>query len=153
MIVDRIENARLYLPLHRQFKKAFALLADPPTAQKPDGRYAIDGDDLYCMVQHYTTKPVDQAKFESHKKYIDIQVLLAGQELLGYAPTAGLEVAVPYDEPKDIMFYRVGTMTAQVRLEPGVFCLLFPHDAHLPSCQITCPAEVHKIVFKVKLGG
>ena len=90
MIVDRIENARLYAPLHKQFKKAFALLADPAIAQKPDGRYSVEGDDLYYMVQHYTTKPVDQTRFESHKKYIDIQVLLAGQELLGYVADDGL---------------------------------------------------------------
>ncbi len=151
MIVDQIENARLYTPLHKQFKKAFAVLADPALAQKPDGRYNADGDDLYYMVQHYTTKPVDQARFESHKKYIDIQVLLAGQELLGYVPTTGLEVTVPYDESKDIMFYRAGTMAAQVRLELGLFCILFPHDAHLPSCQITCPTEVYKVVFKVRV--
>ncbi len=151
MIVDRIENARLYASLHRQFKQAFALLADPAITRKSDGRYNVDGDDLYYMVQHYTTKPVDQTRFESHRKYIDIQALLAGQELLGYAPTAGLEVTVPYDEAKDIMFYRAGTMTGQVRLEPGLFCFLLPHDAHLPSCQITCPAEVHKVVFKIRV--
>ncbi len=97
MIVDRIENTRLYASLHKRFKKAFAALADPALAQKPDGRYSIDGDNLYYMVQHYTTKPVDQARFESHRKYIDIQVLLAGQELLGYVPTTGLEVTVPYE--------------------------------------------------------
>jgi YhcH/YjgK/YiaL family protein len=151
MIVDRIENARLYLPLHGQFKKAFGVLADPALAQKPDDRYSVDGDDLFYMVQQYTTKPVDLTRFESHRKYIDIQVLLAGQELLGYAPTAGLEVTVPYDGAKDIMFYRVGTMTGQVRLEPGLFCLLFPQDGHLPSCQITSPAEVHKVVFKIRV--
>ena len=151
MIVDRIENVRLYAPLHKRFQKAFAVLADPAIAQKPDGRHDIDGDDAYYMVQRYTTKPVDQTRFESHRKYIDIQALIAGQELLGYAPTTGLEVTVPYDESKDIMFYRVGTMTGQVRLEPGLFCLLFPQDAHLPSCQITCPAEVHKVVFKIRL--
>jgi YhcH/YjgK/YiaL family protein len=153
MIVDRIENARLYAPLHKRFEKAFAVLTDPALAQKPDGRYAVDGDSLYRTVQHYTTKPIDLGRFESHKKYIDIQVLLAGQELLGYAPTAGLEVTVPYDEQKDILFYRAGTMTAQVRLEPGVFCILFPPDAHLPCCQVAGPAEVHKVVFKVKLAG
>jgi biofilm protein TabA len=151
MIVDRIENAHLYAPLHKQFNQAFAVLADREVTQKPDGRYSIDGDDLFYMVQRYTTKPVDQTRFESHKKYIDIQALFAGQELLGYVPTAGLEVTVPYDAGKDIMFYRAGTMAGQVRLEPGLFCLLFPQDAHLPSCQITCPAEVHKVVFKVRV--
>ena len=118
---------------------------------KPDGRYPVDGDDLYYIVQHYTTKPIDQGRFESHKKYIDIQALIAGQEILGYSPIHGLEVVEPYDEAKDIMFYRVGTILAQTRLEPGLFCLLYPHDAHLPSCQVTCPAAVHKVVFKIRV--
>jgi biofilm protein TabA len=151
MIIDRIENAHLYLPLHKGFKQAFAVLADPALMQKPDGRYDIDGDQVFYIVQHYTTKPLDQGRFESHRRYIDIQVLLAGQEMLGYAPTAGLEVVEPYSEEKDIMFYRVGTMIAQTRLEPGLFCLLYPHDAHLPSCQLACPAEVHKVVFKIRV--
>ena len=121
-------------------------------SKKPDGRYDVNGDDLYYILQHYTTKPIDQGRFESHRKYIDIQILLAGQELLGYSPTTGLEVVEPYSEEKDIMFYRVGTIIAQTKLEPGLFCLLFPHDAHLPSCHVTCPAPVHKIVFKIRVG-
>jgi biofilm protein TabA len=152
MIIDRIENAHFYVPLHKGFKQAFAVLADPTLAQKPDGRYSIDGDDVFYLVQHYTTKPIDQGRFESHRKYIDIQTLLAGEELLAYSPTKGLEVVEPYSEAKDIMFYRVGTLVAQTRLEPGLFCLLYPHDAHLPSCQLACPAEVHKVVFKIRLG-
>jgi len=152
MIVDRVENARLYFPVHKGFEKAFAVLAEPGLAKKPDGRYDVNGDDLYYILQHYTTKPIDQGRFESHKKYIDIQILLAGQELLGYSPTTGLEVVEPYSEEKDIMFYRVGTIIAQTKLEPGLFCLLFPHDAHLPSCHVTCPAPVHKIVFKIRVG-
>ena len=152
MIVDRIENGRLYVPLNKGFEKAFAVLAERDLATKSDGRYGVDGDDVYYIVQHYTTKPVDQGRFESHRKYIDIQVLLAGQELLAYSPTAGLEIVEPYSEEKDIMFYRVGTIIAQTRLEPGLFCLPYPHDAHMPSCQITCPAPVHKVVFKIRLG-
>jgi YhcH/YjgK/YiaL family protein len=151
MIVDRIENARLYEPMHKRFQKAFAVLADPAIAQQPDGRHDVEGDDLYYIVQHYTTKPMDQGRFESHRKYIDIQALIAGQEVLAWSPINGLEVVEPYDEVKDIMFYRVGTITAQTRLEPGLFCLLYPHDAHLPSCQLACPAAVHKVVFKIRV--
>ncbi len=151
MIVDRIENVRLYEPMHKRFQRAFAVLADPAIAQKPDGRYPVDGDDVYYIVQHYTTKPMDQGRFESHRKYIDIQALLAGQEVLAWSPTKGLEVVEPYDEAKDIMFYRAGTIIAQTRLDPGLFCLLYPHDAHLPSCQVACPANVHKVVFKIRL--
>ncbi len=151
MIVDRIENGRLYEPMHKRFQKAFAVLADPAIAQKPDGRYPVDDDDLFYIVQHYTTKPIDQGRFESHRTYIDIQALIAGQEVLAWSPIQGLEVVEPYDEAKDIMFYRVGTIPAQTRLELGLFCLLYPHDAHLPSCQVACPSAVHKVVFKIRV--
>jgi len=151
MIIDRIENARLYEPLHKRFQKAFAVLSDPAIGEKPDGRYPVDGDDLYYIVQHYTTKPIDQGRFESHRKYIDVQALIAGQEILGWSPVTGLEVVEPYDEAKDIMFYRVGTILAQTRLVPGLFCLLYPQDAHLPCCQVTYPAAVHKVVFKIRV--
>jgi len=151
MIIDRIENERLYEPVHRRFQKAFAVLADPALARKPDGRHDVEGDDLYYIVQHYTTKPIDQGRFESHRKYIDIQALILGQEVLAWSPIQGLEVVEPYDEAKDIMFYRAGTIIAQTKLEPGLFCLLYPHDAHLPSCQLACPAAVHKVVFKIRV--
>ena len=151
MIMDRIENAGLYARLHERFAKAFAVLADPDLPRKPDGRYAVDGDDLFYIVQHYTTKPLDQGRFESHRKYIDIQALLGGEELLAWAPTKGLEVVEPYSDEKDIMFYRVGAIGARTRLVPGLFCLLYPHDGHLPSCQFACPVEVHKVVFKIRV--
>ncbi len=153
MILDRVENARFYASLHKRFEKAFAVLKDPETGHKPDGRYPVHGENLFYIVQHYTTRPADQSRFESHRKYIDIQVLLAGQEMLGYAPRAGLETVEPYSDEKDIMFHRAGVISARVRLEPGLFCLLYPHDAHLPSCQLACPAEVHKVVFKIRLTG
>ena len=151
MIIDRIENGRFYASLHERFARAFAVLADPATAEKPDGYYPLEGDDLFYLVQHYTTKPLDQARFESHRKYIDIQALVRGEELLGWSPAEGLEVVEPYDEAKDIAFYRIGGIAARTRLAPGLFCLLYPHDAHAPSCQIAGPTEVHKIVFKIRV--
>ena len=153
MIIDRVENAKLYVPMHKRFKQAFDVLGDPALAGKPDGRYEVDGDDLFYIVQHYTTKPIDQGRFESHRKYIDVQAVIAGQEVLAWSPTKGLEVVEPYSDEKDIMFYRVGTIIARTKLESGLFCLLYPHDAHLPSCQIACPTAVHKVVFKIRVSG
>jgi biofilm protein TabA len=151
MIADRIDNSRLYSPLHKGFDKAFTVLKDPATVQKPDGRYSVDGDEVYYMIQHYATKPADTSRFESHRKYIDIQVLLAGEEILGSAPTAGLELVTPYDEARDIMFHRAEKVTTWTHLEPGIFCLLFPDDAHLPGCQVDQPMGVHKVVFKIRV--
>ncbi|HEY5504695.1 MAG TPA: YhcH/YjgK/YiaL family protein, partial [Sedimentisphaerales bacterium] len=105
MILDRIDNARLYLGLHAGFAKAFEILRDKSLAKKEDGKYAVDGEKIYYTIQHYTTKPLNEGYLEAHRKYIDIQFLLTGVEILGYAPLKGLTTAEVYNPQKDIAFF------------------------------------------------
>lgn len=151
MIVDRIENSHLYAGLSKGLAKAFEILKNDKLTGKSDGRYALDCDDLYYIVQRYTTKPLKNGRLEAHRKYIDIQFLLAGVELLGYAPATGLTVAEKYNPENDVVFYRLPDKISTVTLETGMFCVLFPQDAHIPGCQIDEPAQVHKVVIKVRL--
>lgn len=151
MILDTIDNARLYLGLHAGFAKAFEILADKALSKKQDGKYAVDGDNIYYTLQHYTTKPLSEGKLEAHQKYIDIQFLLEGQELLGYAPLKGLTIVEEYNQQKDIAFYDTPKDITKIILEPGLFCILFTDDAHLPCRQLSGPTEVRKVVIKVKI--
>jgi beta-galactosidase beta subunit len=208
MILDRIENAYLYAGLNAGFAKAFEVLTDPKLSQKKDGKYAIDGENIYYIIQRYTTKPFSESKLEAHRKYIDIQFLLAGTELIGYAPltisvektsrhfdrspglsgrsgdtlrapfreiykkqisrlaSGSLEmttnnifdgtlkdliVVEEYNSEKDIAFYETPEEITKVILKPGLFCILFPDDAHQPACLIDKPAEVRKVVIKIRL--
>jgi YhcH/YjgK/YiaL family protein len=151
MILDRIENAGLYVGLNAGFAKAFEVLKDKSLNKKEDGRYAVDGDKIYYTIQRYTTKPLSEGKLEAHRKYIDIQFLLSGAELLGYSPLKGLLVAEEYNTEKDIAFFETPKEITKVKLEPGLFCILFPHDAHLPCRQLAGPADVHKVVVKIRL--
>jgi len=151
MIVDNIENAYLYTGLSDGLKKAFESLTDSALPKKDDGRYEVDGDKLYYIVQHYTTKLLEECKLEAHKKYIDVQFVVSGQEILYYVPLKGLKIETPYDATKDVAFYKVpGDLTA-VNLRQGMFCILFPQDAHIPCCQVDGPSNVHKVVIKVKI--
>ena len=172
MILDRIENAHLYIGLNAGFAKAFEILKDQTLAKKKDGKYAVDGDKIYCTIQRYATKPLNEGNLEAHRKYIDIQFLLTGEELLGYAPLKGLTTAEEYNPQKDIAFFQTPKEITKVKLEPGLFCILFPDDAHLPALaaglaafeprgevsplggpcrQIAEPAEVRKAVIKVQI--
>jgi len=151
MFVDKTENAHLYIALNDRFTKAFEILIDSALPKKQDGRYAVEGDKLYYIIQHYTTKPIQPDKLEAHRKYIDIQAVLSGEELIAYAPTEGLAVAQPYSEDKDIAFYHAPDKIGMVTLRPGVFCILFPQDGHIPCCQLNGPSNVHKVVIKVKI--
>ncbi|MGD0596666.1 MAG: YhcH/YjgK/YiaL family protein [Sedimentisphaerales bacterium] len=151
MILDRIDNTRLYLGLHAGFAKAFEILRDKTLAKKEDGKYPIDGDKIYYTLQRYTTKPLNEGKLEAHRKYIDIQFLLEGQELFGYASLKGLTAAQEYNSQKDIAFFNTPKEITKVKLEPGLFCILFPDDAHLPALQLADPIEVRKVVVKIQI--
>jgi len=151
MILDRIDNTRLYLGLHAGFAKAFEILRDKTLAKKEDGKYPIDGDKIYYTLQRYTTKPLNEGKLEAHRKYIDIQFLLEGQELFGYASLKGLTAAQEYNSQKDIAFFNMPKEITKVKLEPGLFCILFPDDAHLPALQLADPIEVRKVVVKIQI--
>ena len=150
MILDTIDNTHLYTGLHANFAKAFEILRDSTMSQKEDGRYTVDGDEVYYMIQRYTTKPMSQGKLEAHRKYIDIQFLLSGEELLGYAPVKDLTVAEEYNPQKDIAFFNTQKDITKIKLEPGLFCILFPDDAHLPCCHLAEPTEARKAVIKIR---
>ncbi|MCK7521454.1 MAG: YhcH/YjgK/YiaL family protein [Ignavibacteriales bacterium] len=71
-------------------------------------RHDIDGDKLYSPVSEYMTKNEEDAKYEAHRKYIDIQYVASGKELIGVAPVSQMgEILTPYDETKDVEFMKV----------------------------------------------
>jgi YhcH/YjgK/YiaL family protein len=153
MIVDRIENADLYAALSPRFTMAFAALRDPAFINQPDGRYEIDGDRLYCLVQRYTTRLPEKCNLEAHRRYIDIQLMVSGEELILVAPAGGLELRQAYDLESDKALFHPREGMSAVRLPALGFALFFPQDAHMPCMQADGPAEVHKAVVKVRIGG
>jgi YhcH/YjgK/YiaL family protein len=151
MIADEIGNRRLYANLSSRLAEALEMLESGEPAAKEAGRYEIDGDNLYYIVQRYKTRPAEEGRFEAHKKYIDVQFVANGREMLGFSPLDNLQILTPYDKSKDVAFYKLPDKISMIKLEQGMFCILFPHDAHLPCLQLDAPSTVHKIVVKVKL--
>jgi YhcH/YjgK/YiaL family protein len=151
MIVDRLENAYLYAGLSAKTKKGLEILKDEKLSTKKDGRYEVDSDDLYYIIQRYTTKPIEKGRLEAHRKYIDIQFAADGEELIGHCLVGQLDVEEPYDEAKDVVFYKVPEEINTIKLSEGMFCILFPQDGHMPCCQLDGPCKVLKTVVKVKI--
>ena len=149
MIADEIENAHLYQGLSDGIAKGLGLIRDPSLAEKPDGKYEIEGDNLFLLVTRYTTRPQDEIPFEAHKEYIDIQVILDGQEIIGHAHTDDLEVLTAYQP--DIMELVDPAEFTEVKLRKGMFAIFFPSDAHKPCCDWAGRQNIHKLVFKVKV--
>lgn len=149
MIIDTLTNAATYYPLHPLFEKAFAFLCDPKTATLEPGRYELQGTELYAMIQNYPTRTPENCALEAHRKYIDIQFLISGNESIGYTPlSSDLTETKPYVTDSDIVFYQ--GIGEPIPFKPDTFFILYPQDAHAPGIQTT-PQTVKKVVIKVAL--
>jgi YhcH/YjgK/YiaL family protein len=151
MITDTLTQCDRYTSLSPRFAAAFSFLKQLP-ADQPSGRYPLDGDDCFALVQTYTTKPSAAAKFEAHRKYIDIQFVQAGRETIFWTPLNTLtEIVQPYDADKDIAFYATPAHMVPIHLRAGEFTIFFPEDGHAPGMEYGGLTEVRKTVIKVRV--
>ena len=149
MILDTLANCAQYTAISPRFVRAFAFLQQLP-ADAAVGRHEIDGDEIYAFVQKHPTKPIAEKLLEVHRKYIDIQYIVNGREIIAWAPLAELkECTMPFDPAVDAALYKGIPDMVSVQLRTGQFVLLFPEDGHAPSCAWDVPAEVLKVVVKV----
>lgn len=127
---------------------ALEFLAKPETKELPVGRYELDGDNIYVLIQDQTTAPVEKKRAESHRNYIDIQYLFTGKEVQGYAP---LLPGVKGEEPagKDNIYYDEVADEQFVTLHPGEFTVYFTNDIHRPNCTMDRTCYIHKAVVKI----
>lgn len=158
MIFDSLECFCQDSPLFSRYSSSIPRFADVAEFLKrdlsamPDGRIDIDGNDLYASLATYETKSVENSLFESHDKYVDIQILLAGEELCAVAPFSdSLSVKIPYDEDKDIRFLDSPDSFAMLPLQPMSFAVFFHDDAHMPALSVDAPTTVRKCVIKIRV--
>lgn len=149
MIFSNLQYADRYADLHPHFKQAFAALQSFDTAT-PNGRIDLQGDDAYLLVQRYTTHPAESRKWESHRDYLDIQVVFEGKETIYYEPTDRLEVDQPYDAKIDAALYKPAEGSG-LDFQPRDFAIFYPEDGHKPLCQCGGPSEVVKVVAKIRV--
>lgn len=149
MIFDTIENYNLYSGIGPEgFSAAFKFLRETDLNSLPVGRHELDGDNLYFLVQEYTTKSLEQAKWESHRRYIDIQYMVSGFERVGFANLHNMQLG-DYLPEKD--YQQMTGEGFSLNLSSGSFAIFFPDDAHMPGLVVSEPSPVKKVVIKVKI--
>lgn len=149
MIVDDIKNLRLYKDIHEKFPLAIDFIEKNNPNSLVEGRYEIDGDNLFVNIFRYQTKPMEESKLEGHKKYIDIQVMVKGNERVGFTLHKEQDVIKEYDETTDLVFYK--DEVSWFDFNEGMFGIFYPTDLHQPAVRIENEEEVLKIVCKVKV--
>ena len=112
------------------------------------GKYNLENG-VYVSVQEYTTKARSEAKYEAHKKFIDIQMILSGKELIAVSPIEKMTISDEYNEEKDFMLFHHNDECTDYVLEAGDFLILYPQDVHMPGVCVNEKSPVRKIVVKV----
>ena len=148
MIIDKLENIDKYSQIPEYVINFIKGLSADTECMRYD---LIDED--FVNVETYTTKSIEDAKFETHDNYIDIQLLLDGKERIYLTSRVGLEEVAPYSVEKDITFYKNSVKDADyVTLDGSNFVLIYPHEAHAPQvCLPDGVSIVKKAVAKIRI--
>ena len=105
----------------------------------------------FGLEQVYISKKREQCFFESHRKYIDVQVILEGEEIIEVIDSNFLEVSMPYDKGMDLIKYKDTNQSSLIRLGKGDVAIFYPEDAHMPCVCINNCVKVIKTVVKVRV--
>lgn len=147
MIFGSLNETNLSEIGHEGVRRAIEYARTHDLLSLEPGRHDIDGDALYANVSEYTTKLFDECAFEAHKRYIDVQMILSGEERID-CQFVGKLAAGDFNEADDFMLLE-GEAGAACTMVPGTFVVCFPEDGHKPGIAVGEPAPVKKAVFKV----
>jgi YhcH/YjgK/YiaL family protein len=149
--VNSVEFAKQYYANKAGWDKAFAFLSSTDLVNLKPGRYPIDGDNAYALVSDDPLKEPAQSNWEDHHNYIDLHYVITGKEKIGATPFTNItEVVTPFDETKDIGFYKYDTGDYYIATPENYF-LYFPADAHRPHLKLDGYDKAKKVVVKIKV--
>ncbi len=145
MIIDTLDNLEKYASLNPLFAKAVEFLKNTDLKVHPEGKIELDGKNLVVNFSVAKGKTKEQARLETHKKFIDIQIPLSCTEIMGYTPACNLPEG-EYNAEKDMTKF---TLPAEsyVVVNPGMFAVFFPQDGHAPC--ISDKENIQKVIVKV----
>lgn len=146
--LDKFEQEKNSLPAALQTGLFFLKHTD--LASLAIGRHEIEGEDIFALVSEYEVEPKENRQPESHQKYIDIQYVVHGEEIIGHSLlTSAYEVVRDELATRDLLFYKEAIYEADMILRPGVYGVFFPNDVHRPGCMSAQSCKVRKVVIKI----
>lgn len=147
MILDRIERFQQY---SRSIPEIYEVMKFAQRAKKenlPVGKYPIQNG--FVLIQEGETRHFNEADFEVHRDYIDIQILLSGTEYVEYADMKDLTTKVPFVTEKDLEL--MSGNGCKIKIKPDMFYILYPTDGHKPCCHENAPTSYKKVLAKIKI--
>jgi YhcH/YjgK/YiaL family protein len=145
MIYDKLSRFALYCAIHPLFPNVSNILTHTDLNSLEEGKLILS-DGIFVIKSTYETRPIEERFIECHQRFIDVQILLKGQERVGICHREEC-VAAPYCPETDLQCLQGNPDF--IRLSPGNFALFFPNDGHMPQVCVGSPEQVTKVVIKI----
>lgn len=152
MIITNIASKDLesFKNIHPRFNVAFEFIKKAVNENLSEGDYEIDGRNIYAFISSYKTKTEAECKFEAHRKYIDIQCIISGNEVIGFENPHEVELLEDYKDGNDICFYSLNENYDKIVLKNGEFAIIMTDELHAPCLSVDdVPGDVKKVVVKI----
>lgn len=147
MILGSLKYSERVEGLHPDFKRVFDYIKSHDLLNAPLERIVLDGDNLFINNVNPECVPAEKQPLEAHKDYLDIHILLEGEERIGWKSIEDCgEPSKAYDKEGDYMLFDQ-MATSYVDLKPGQFCIVFPEDPHAP---LIGSGKVRKLIVKAR---
>ena len=150
MIFDKLNNAKPYYKLDENLKKGFEFLLNNDLKSLNEGKYEILGDKIFANIQSLLTKDKSDKKWEAHRKYIDIQYVITGNECMGYGIYENFKNTEKYNEDKDVEFLE-GKQYNYINVKEGEFVIFYPNDVHAPMLSVQKSENIKKAIVKIAI--
>lgn len=147
MILDRIEHFERYIEIIPEIYDVIKFVEKTKKENLPAGKYPLQNG--FALIQEGTTRRFDDADFEVHREYLDIQVIVSGSEYVEYADMTTLKTKVPFDLEKDLEL--MSGEGSKILIKPDTFYILYPTDGHKPCCHEDIPTNYKKVLAKIKI--
>lgn len=150
MILGNLNDINLKNDIPEQIWNALKFVRDNDLNKLDDGRYNIDGDNLFINVMTVDSVSKDSKSCELHRNYADIQILIEGEELMEYATSREEFLPVTeYDATSDFQSINPTGGVSTLILKPNMFAVFYPNEPHKPTCFINEIKTIRKAVLKV----
>jgi YhcH/YjgK/YiaL family protein len=152
MIASDLPSISDQIPMSAGLHKAIQFLSEGTWERLSEGRFEIDGDLLWGLVQAYNTNPAVPHEFETHPNHVDLHYIVSGEETIYWTHAQYLSAEGVYDQERDVWLSALEVsqdVVTPLRLRAGDVAVFFPCDGHMPRHIVSTPGEVKKILVKV----
>ena len=151
MIIDKIENIERYARIINT-NLIKTSITNELYKIVDSGKFSIENNDdaFFGIRLKYDTKDSTEGLWEAHQKYLDIHVVLAGEEIIEITTIEKMKISQEYDEINDYALFK-GNEDQKILLSQGEFLLLFPNEVHKTGIKINTVKSIEKVVFKQKI--